>query len=444
MKIFNVIILFAQKFEQLVSSNINLAILVKKLIPNKLILEKKIRKYQENINNPAAEKSLLNIVNFAITNVPFYREKYGNKPVYSKEEFEEKIGFLTKEDLRENRHKLLSSKFNEKDYELISTGGSTGEPSVFYLPKNRFFKEWAYVFHAWAYRGYKNHIRAVLRNHRLDPNEKMRLNIFRNELVFDAYRTEEKYFDFIYETMRKYNIKYFQSYPNLAFLFFKHLSEKGKDLSFINGVFLSSERFTDTQRQLLINRLKLPVTCIYGMSEQLVFAIDWDGSGAYEIMESYGYLELIDNKGNVINEPGREGEIVATGYDNYGMPLIRYRTGDVSEYKQVQPKRILKDIKGRKGQIIIQPDGTTVSVTSLNLHGDLFELVDGLQYYQDTTDAVEIRIIPRKAPMDEVIKNKFLDYFRDRFHPEMKVIIKEVKELERLSNGKLLTLISKL
>ncbi len=37
MKIFNVIILFAQKFEQLVSSNINLAILVKKLIPNKLI-----------------------------------------------------------------------------------------------------------------------------------------------------------------------------------------------------------------------------------------------------------------------------------------------------------------------------------------------------------------------------------------------------------------------
>ncbi len=444
MKTFNYITSIAQKTEQLLAKNPHLAVLLARFLPTGFFLKKKIKKYQKNFYSPFDEKKLLNTINFALNHVPYYREKYGIQPIKSLSEFEERIGFLTKDELRTNRQKLLSTFFNEKDYDMVTTGGSTGEPTVFYLPKNRFLKEWAYVYHAWSYRGYENQLRAVLRNHRFKPNEKIRVNIIRKELVFDAYRTQEKDFDFIYDTMRKYDIHYFQSYPYLAFLFFKYLSEKGRDLSFIHGVFLSSEVFTESQRRLLIKRLHLPITSIYGSSERLVFAIDKEGSGEYEIMENYGYFELIDKNGKVIKEPGREGEIVATGFDNYGMPLIRFKTGDISEYAQVYPKRILKGIKGRTGQVIVQPDGTVVSITSLNLHGDLLDLVDGIQYFQDKPDEVEIRIIPRKNLSSEIISNKFLTYFRSRFHPKMKIRIREVKKLERLPNGKLLTLITKL
>ncbi len=434
----------ARKAEKRLSQNTTLSVFLTKYFPFTFFLNNRIKKNQHQIHHRDNEQALLHIVNFALANVPFYRERYGTQPVRSLKEFEERIGFLTKEDLRKHRKKLLSTSFDEKAYDVVTTGGSTGEPTVFYLPKNRFLKEWAYVYHAWAYRGYKNQLRAVLRNHRLQPHEQMRVNIIRKEFVFDAYRTEEKDFDFLYETMKKYGIRYFQSYPYLAFLFFKYLSEKGRDLSFIRGVFLSSEVFTESQRRLLIDRLHLPVTSIYGLSERLAFAVDWDGAGAYEIMENYGYLELVDKNGKVIKEPGREGEIVATGFDNYGMPLIRFKTGDISEYKQVFPKRILNGIMGRAGQVIVQPDRTVVSVTSLNLHGDLLDLIEGLQYYQDTPGVVEIRIIPRSFPLDDAIKNKFFEYFRSRFHPDMKISIKETEKMERLPNGKLLTLISKL
>jgi phenylacetate-CoA ligase len=42
----------------------------------------------------------------------------------------------------------------------------------------------------------------------------------------------------------------------------------------------------------------------------------------------YGFLEVLGEDGAAVRE-GEEGEIVATGFDNLVMPLIRYRTTDL-------------------------------------------------------------------------------------------------------------------
>ena len=65
---------------------------------------KQFRKTME-LSNP--EDRLIEIVNYAIENVPYYRKKYGNLRVNSKKEFEEKIGFIDKDEVMENWEDFL-------------------------------------------------------------------------------------------------------------------------------------------------------------------------------------------------------------------------------------------------------------------------------------------------------------------------------------------------
>lgn len=438
-----VFIQLAHKIEKIAARSPLWARFLAESIPISWILGKRYLQYRRRFYEKDNAHRLLKIVSFAINQVPYYKKKYESPPK-TLVDFEEQIGFLDKEILRHQRDDLLSPLFNKNKYDEVTTSGSTGEPSVFYLPKDRFYKEWAYFHEIWSSKGYNGQLRAVLRNHRLSASEDYRLHIFRKELVFDAYRNHPEYYHVIWKTIRKFNIRYFQSYPHLAYNFFSYAARNQWDLSFIKGVFLSSEQFLPFQRKLLVEELGLPVLSVYGLSEKLALAVDWDGIGEYEIIESYGYVELIDENDKVIKTPGKEGEIVATTLDNYGMPLIRFRTGDISQYKEYSShRRILNGISGRKGQYIFNPDGTGVSITSLNMHGKLLDKIEGIQYYQPTKGEVEIRIVP-KFNFTEKDKESILQYFSERFHPAMKIRIKPVSKLQVLPNGKLLPLISEI
>jgi len=415
---------------------------VARIIPLPLLLGKRYRQYRRQFDRTDVIPDLLKMVNFAFREVPFYREKYRRVPATLKE-FEEEVGFTSKADLRSRLRDFLSPRFDSSRYELVTTSGSTGEPSVFYLPKDRFYKEWAYIHKIWEHRGYRGQLRGVLRNHSLTADEVYRVRVFRREVIFDAYRNNPDYYRQIWETLKKYKLRYFQSYPHLAGRFFRFVREEGLDVSFLKGVFLSSERLHPHQRTFLTGEMRLPVTSLYGLSEKIALAADYDGSGQYHIIESYGYVELVDAEGKVIKQPGTEGEIVATTLDNYGMPLIRFRTGDVSAYSVYERgKRILDGIKGRKGEFIYNPDGTGVSVTSLNMHGDLLQYIRGLQFYQPEAGHVEIRIIPADDFHADV-ERRIREYYRQRFHPAMQVRLIKTHRLEILPNGKLPVLISR-
>jgi len=429
-----------QKSEQLLSHFPSVALGLSKAFPLKRLLGKKYAGYAKRFDETDPWPYLKKITDFARKEVPFYRrQNYGE--INSIEDFENTWGFIDKSHLRNRRDQFLSSRFRPHLYEMITTSGSTGEPSVFYLPRNRFYKEWAYVHKAWSRRGFDLQLRGVLRNHRLPENLTAWVRIPRKEIIFDAYRNKEDYYNKIYGFLKKHNIAFFQSYPHLAHNFFKFIDKNHLSYNFIRGVFLSSERFTPEQRRLLVDRMNLPVVSIYGLSEQLVFAVDFDGSGRYHVIESYGYLELVDATGKVIKEPGIQGEIIATGFDNFGMPLIRFRTGDISEYESVYPQRVLKGILGRTGQYVYNKDGSGVSVTSLNMHGDLLDYIEGIQYVQNQPGEVEIRIVP-KDNLPEHIEQRMMNYFKERFKDDMIIHLKKVQYLEISKSGKLLPLIS--
>lgn len=65
----------------------------------------------------------------------------------------------------------------------------------------------------------------------------------------------------------------------------------------------------------------------YGHSEYQILAGECEYSNKLHVYPQYGYTELIPTGKKHIN--GKDiFEIVATGFNNYYMPILRYRTQD--------------------------------------------------------------------------------------------------------------------
>lgn len=76
-----------------------------------------------------------------------------------------------------------------------------------------------------------------------------------------------------------------------------------------------------------------PVYSHYGMTETgLGFAVECAALSGYHIREADFYVEIVDPVTGLVCPDGAQGEIVFTTLTRKGMPLIRYRTGDISHF----------------------------------------------------------------------------------------------------------------
>ena len=69
------------------------------------------------------------------------------------------------------------------------------------------------MYTMWGKAGWKGHTRAVLRNANLKNNIDFKVNPIKKEIIFDGFRTSDLYYDTIYQTMKRYNIKFLHAYP---------------------------------------------------------------------------------------------------------------------------------------------------------------------------------------------------------------------------------------
>ncbi|HDT11462.1 MAG TPA: phenylacetate--CoA ligase family protein, partial [bacterium] len=121
------------------------------------------------------------------------------------------------------------------------------------------------------------------------------------------------------------------------------------------------------------------------------------------------YVEIIDDDGNPVPD-GVEGEVVATTFNVEGMPLIRFKTGDISFIIDdgicgcgLKSKR-LGPVTGRKKQKL-KIKGTSVYPQTIVNVLDQLEYVDNyvLIATSDTTlsDRIEVRCSLKKGVADK-------------------------------------------
>lgn len=151
-------------------------------------------------------------------------------------------------------------------------------------------------------------------------------------------------------------------------------NKKAKDIArgTIKSVLLSADYVPASIVSELARSWECNVFNHYGMTEMgLGAAVDCGALAGYHIREADLYFEIIDPVTCNPLPDGEEGEIVFTTLTRRGMPLIRYRTGDLSRFVPgpcpcgTELKR-LEWVRGRIGAGVRFANGGSLAMSDLD------------------------------------------------------------------------------
>ena len=141
------------------------------------------------------------------------------------------------------------------------------------------------------------------------------------------------------------------------------------------------------------------------------------------------YVEIVDDDGNVLPD-GEAGEVVVTPFNVTGMPLVRYRTGDVS-FKISEPCRCgrntprLGPILGRKKHLLkykgtsIYPQVIFNTLMAIPEVDNYYIIVEG----SDLSDRIKVVVSLKSSEISSAdIQDKLLVCCRARLPIEIKSI----------------------
>lgn len=384
---------------------------------------------EEYMNNKIFET-----IQFAMDNVKYYQLHNSCFDI-------EKMPFIDKKIVRSSFRDFQTKNIQSIKYFYVVTGGSTGVPMKYLQSKNVWAKELAFVINNFQCYGYSvGEKKASFRGGDFDNLKKdqyWKMNPIYNEVHFSPFHINEKTVKKYVDKLNNDKILYFHAYPSAMETLMKFMKMQKLTLDYRpKAVFLISENYTMEQVRELKDFFKCNISSFYGHSERLIFAPNVPGKeDFYKVDERYGFFELIDANGKVITKNNVRGEIVGTSFDNFAMPLIRYRTGDYTEYADYE-KRIIKMIQGRWDQdYLVGENGEELSIAALNMHSEVFRNVLLWQIRQRTPGQADLRIIPSNNYSDND-SQAILNALNKKVGHTIKFSIIKVPELEKTARGK--------
>lgn len=353
---------------------------------------------------------------------------------------------LTKEAINRNRHLLKAT--NYKDRELIKdhTGGSTGEPLLFFRDRRFVGVNYAHQIRNLTWCGWKEgDPLAYLWGSPIELASHQRVlkrvrSWLHNEIWLDAFRLTE-------QNMKKFAVKLYQfkpmvlsGYATALRTFALWLQEVGFSLH-IPAVVSTAELLDINTRKLLETVFSCEVFDRFGCREVGNSAHECEAHKGLHINAEHVLVEIVDEQGKHV-PVGEPGEILYTNLDNFAFPLIRYRVGDVGVLSERvcecgRGLPIMEVIKGRISDNIRTAKGTVI-------HGEFFshlfygeEGIKAFQIYQRDFSAIEIRlVVDSKQVITDEWKSKITQRICNFVGEMLNISFVVVPEIPRSLSGK--------
>lgn len=399
------------------------------------------------------------LLNHAYENVPYYKEVFDERGLKPKDiqDFSDlqKLPFLTKEIIRDNLNDFKARNYPADKFEYVTTAGSTGIPLGFYYEKGDSRAiEWAFIKLLWEQVGYRFRDKCIiLKGNVVTSASKGKFwekTLFGRWLILSSYHMTDENLPKYIEKIREFRPRFIQAFPSAISILARFMKKNRiEPFSSVKAVLCGSENMYPGQRELLEEVLQCRVYTWYGHAERAVLAGECEQSTYYHVSPEYGITELVREDGSQISNDKETGIIVGTGFTNYAMPLIRYKTDDlaikangVCTCNREYP--LLKKVEGRWLQeFIITKNNRPISITAINMHSDVFDNVEQFQFYQDRKEEVVFNIVRRGTYTDrdtEYIKRELIKKLGD----DINLIIRFVDHIPRTERGKYNFLIQKL
>ena len=228
--------------------------------------------------------------------------------------------------------------------------------------------------------------------------------------------------------------------PSFALHLAETLAEQGgkpRELGLRVGVF-GAEPWTDGIRAALERAFNLVAFDIYGLSEIIGPGVagECEARDGLHIADDQFLPEIVDPVSGEALPPGREGELVFTTLTKRAMPLIRYRTGDITTLS-LEPCRCgrtsarMARVKGRSDDMLIIKG---VNLYPSEVERTLLAVAELAPHYQLVIDraATLARLEVQVEPAPELIA-RCGGFAAD--HPEIAALRRRAAEELRQATG---------
>ena len=402
-------------------------------------------------------KKLVALLQHAYKNVPFYRKRFKEVGLkfsdLEKKEVLKDIPFLTKKDINENLMDILAINIKKKQLIPNSTSGSTGESLYFYTDMNSWAwirateirnKEWLNVFlgdkiiKLWG---------ALIDIKKANSLRNRIHRWFNNYIILSSYELSNSSMEQYVKIINRFKPILLVSYPGPLTEFSKFLIQNKINIASIKAIISSAETLYQWQKDIIEEAFHCPVYNRYGCREFGDIAQECLFREGLHINAERLIVEIIDDDFKVC-KPNDIGEIIITDLDNYGMPFIRYKIGDLGAFSDKSCKcgrglPLLKTIEGRTLDVIKTPEGNRLGGTFWSI---LFKSKPGIksfQVIQEDINGIVVKYVKEENYKD-IPKEYFIKKIKEKCGRDFEIDFIEVREIPKTKSGKTRFIVSKL
>ena len=386
-------------------------------------------------------------------NVPYYRDLFAQldfdvASVQSIADLQ-RLPFLTKTDIRANTDQLRH--MQAKGLTRFNTGGSSGEPLIFFIGNKRVSHDVAAKWRATRWWGVDiGDPEIVVWGSPIELGKQDRLKHWRDKMLrtqlLPAFEMSESKLDQFIATIRSVKPRMLFGYPSALTHIAVHAQKRGvtmTDLG-IKVAFVTSERLYDEQRSTISQVFDCKVANGYGGRDAGFIAHECPAGNMHLTADDI-VVEIVNDAGQV-QPPGVAGEIVVTHLSTSDFPFIRYRTGDIGVLGATpcgcgRGLPLLQDIQGRSTDFVVAADGTVMH--GLSLIYILRDLV-GVQSFkvvQETRALTRVLLVVDYSFAPDAVTH-IISGFKQRLGSEVSVVVDLVDNIPAEKSGKFRYIIS--
>ncbi len=355
----------------------------------------------------------------------------------------QRLPFLNKADIRANTEALKAG--NAVGLARFNTGGSSGEPLIFFIGNQRVSHDVAAKWRATRWWGVDiGDPEIVVWGSPIELTAQDRVRAIRDKLLrtelLPAFEMSDAKLDGFVARIRARRPKMLFGYPSALSHIGQHAQKRGirmDDLG-IKVAFCTSERLYDHQREVIERVFGCPVANGYGSRDAGFIAHQCPSGGMHLTAEDI-IVEIVDSEGRVL-PPGKAGEIVVTHLATGDFPFIRYRTGDVAVMDTAtcacgRGLPMLKEIQGRTTDFVVARDGTVMHGLALIYVLRDLPQVAGFRIVQETLEHTRVQVVPGEGFGSE-IEQRIERGLAARLGDGVRIEVEEVEAIAPERSGK--------
>lgn len=398
------------------------------------------------------QKKLRALILHAYENVPYYRNMFKNAnliPDDIKTTHDlSKLPLLTKYTIKKNANSIVSNN-TLKRYKFYS-GGTTGEPLVSYKDRGPISWSLGAAYRGWDWGGYRLGDRYATLWRSPDTINKYNKfhnhiqNIVRRNMFLPSFYLNEETLSENIRKLNTYKPKIIRASPSAAYGMAEFMESNGIEYIKPTAIFTAAEKLYNFQREKIETVFGCEVFDSYGSNEIRSISYECAEHNGYHISAENVIVEFIRDGENVSSGLG---DIIITDLNNYAMPFIRYKIGDVGVATDEvcacgRGLPLMKSIEGRHNSIVITKDN---KLLSSSFFADVLTNIDFIKQFQivqDLPEFIQVHIV-----CTHNINQKELDYVLSIIEHnvcDMDFKVECVDSISPARSGKLQLVISKI